>query len=339
MGLKCLLELEIDKIIFLKNSILGFLSLMCILSSCNEAQKQSVPEKEVSKINTGVSLVVLGTVQDAGSPHIACKRECCTALFESPDASRKVVSLGLLDHDNQQSYLFDATPDISEQVKLLKNNASWEADELPNGIFLTHAHIGHYTGLMFLGKEATNANHVPTYVMPKMKHFLEQNGPWSQLVSQKNIDLHPIENSKELSMTSNLKVTPLQVPHRDEFSETVGYKIIGPNKSALFIPDIDKWEKWDTDITALIQTVDYAFLDASFYDGEELNTRDISQIPHPFVIESMSLFKSLPTSEKQKIYFIHFNHTNGLLHLESKPAQTVLHNGFNIAQFNQKFEL
>ena len=132
---------------------------------------------------------------------------------------------------------------------------------------------------------------------------------------------------------------PLQVPHRDEFSETVGYKIIGVNKSALFIPDIDKWEKWETNISAMIKTVDYAFLDASFYDGDELNTRDISQIPHPFVIESMTRFQNLSDTEKQKIYFIHFNHTNALLNPESEHYKTVLKNGFNIAQFNQKFAL
>ncbi len=300
-----------------------------------EPIKNSVPLKK----GKGVSLVILGTVQDAGSPHIACKKSCCADLFEKPKPSRKVVSLGVIDHKNKQTFLFDATPDISEQAKLLKRSASWEAPELPNGIFLTHAHIGHYSGLMYLGKEATNAQSVTTYVMPKMKAFLTQNGPWSQLVSNKNIELHRIENKTEVTLTTQLRVVPLQVPHRDEFSETVGYKIIGPNKIALFIPDIDKWENWKTNITSLIKTVDYAFLDASFYDGNELNTRDISQIPHPFVVESMALFEKLPSIEKKKIYFIHFNHTNGLLNLESEPSKTVIKNGFNIAQMKQYFEL
>jgi len=318
----------------------AFIFGICLfLSACLREIEKTVVGADSKMISKGLSLVVLGTVQDAGSPHIACKRDCCAVLFENPNPTRKVVSLGVLDHENQQTFLFDATPDIAEQVKLLKNYASWEAAELPHRIFLTHAHIGHYSGLMYLGKEATNANHIPTYVMPKMKTFLEENGPWSQLVSQKNIDLHPIENEKVLSMTSRLKVVPIQVPHRDEFSETVGYKIIGPNKTALFIPDIDKWEKWETDITDILKTVDYAFLDASFYDGDELNTRDISQIPHPFVIESMLLFEKLPASEKEKVYFIHFNHTNGLLNLDSEQSKTVLKNGYNIAQFGQQFEL
>lgn len=329
---------------YLLKNIGAVLLAFFVLLGCKEHTK-TIKEKTQTAISpkpvidSGVSLLVLGTVQDAGSPHIACKKDCCVDLFENPDPNRKVVSLGVIDHQNQQTFLFDATPDISEQVKFLKKNTSWEADELPTRIFLTHAHIGHYTGLMYLGKEATNANHLPTYVMPKMKTFLETNGPWSQLVSQKNIDLHPIENEKILSMTSKLKIIPLQVPHRDEFSETVGYKIIGPNKSALFIPDIDKWEKWDTSIIDLLSTVDYAFLDATFYDGAELNTRDISQIPHPFVVESMALFKNLASFEKKKIHFIHFNHTNQLLNLESIPSKSVLKEGFNIAQMGQKFKL
>jgi len=318
--------------------------ILVLLLGCQEHIKKTSEEEAVivsneSKNTTGVSLIVLGTVQDAGSPHIACGKACCSDLFESPNVTRKVVSLGVIDHDNQETFLFDATPDISEQVKLLKNNASWQAAELPNRIFLTHAHIGHYSGLMYLGKEATNANHIPTYVMPKMKHFLETNGPWSQLVTEKNIDLHPIENEKILSMTSNLKIVPLQVPHRDEFSETVGYKIIGPHKSVLFIPDIDKWEKWETSIVSEIAKVDYAFLDATFYDGDEINTRDISQIPHPFVVETIGLFEALSKLEKQKIYFIHFNHTNGLLNDESASYKEVLKKGFHVAQFNQKLKL
>ncbi len=323
----------------MRNYCLFVIGLIIILLSCNEKQEKKTLLEQESEISSEASLIILGTVQDAGSPHIACKRACCSNLFENPNSNRKVVSLGFVDHDNKQTFLFDATPDITEQIKLLKRNASWPTGELPNGIFLTHAHIGHYSGLMYLGKEATNANAVPIYAMPKMKNFLEQNGPWSQLVTQKNIDIHLIEDAVPLSMTSNLKVIPLLVPHRDEFSETVGYKIIGPNKSALFIPDIDKWEKWSRSILELVKTVDYAFLDASFYDGDELNTRDISQIPHPFVIESMALFETLSKSEKSKIHFIHFNHTNALLDIKSKQAKKVLDNGFKIAQFNETFEL
>ena len=281
--------------------------------------------------NEPITLVVLGTVQDAGSPHMACKKDCCSSLFDVHESERRVVSLGLIDDKNQKTFLLEATPDIAVQAKHLKNSANWEAEELPDGILLTHAHIGHYAGLMYLGKEAVNATNVPVYVMPKMQRFLQDNGPWSQLISNNNVELRPISDGAQLQLTSNLKITPFTVPHRDEFSETVGYLISGPNKKALFIPDIDKWEKWDQDIAKAVMGVDYAFIDATFYDASEINNRDISEIPHPFVVESMELFKNLPKMEKNKIHFIHFNHTNPLLNIDSPSAKEVLKNGFSIA--------
>ncbi len=286
-----------------------------------------------------VSIIVLGTVQDAGSPHISCEKQCCAALFSNKDVSRKVVSLGIVDALAQKTYLFEATPDITTQLRDLHNFSGFQTTDIPNGVFLTHAHIGHYAGLMYFGKEATNTNQVPVYAMPKMKAFLETNGPWSQLVSNKNISLRRLSNNQEIQLTPQLEVFPIKVPHRDEYSETVGYKIVGPTKSALFIPDIDKWKKWEYSIVSEIKKVDYAFLDATFYDGAEINNRDISEIPHPFVIESISLFDLLPLLEKKKVHFIHFNHTNPLLNDESEQSAIILEKGFQIARKGQRFEL
>jgi pyrroloquinoline quinone biosynthesis protein B len=285
-----------------------------------------------------VSLVVLGNVQDAGSPQIGCTKDCCKNLFTKPDASRKVVSLGIVDHAHKSSYLFEASPDITSQLRLLKGFSNTDTD-LPNGIFLTHAHIGHYTGLMYLGKEALNTQQVPVYSMPRMKTYFEQNGPWSQLVSQKNIALQPLTNEVPVQLNSSLQITPLQVPHRDEYSETVGFVISGPNKRALFIPDIDKWEKWHRNIDSLISTIDYAFVDATFFDAAEINNRNISEIPHPFVIESMRRFEKLSAADKNKIYFIHFNHTNPLLSASSEAYGKVIGSGFNIARLGDVFKL
>ena len=211
--------------------------------------------------------------------------------------------------------------------------------EIADGIFLTHAHIGHYTGLMFLGKEAMDAQNIPVYAMPKMKEFLINNGPWNQLVARKNINITEIENEKPIQLSDKIQVIPFLVPHRDEYSETVGYKIIGPNKSALFIPDIDKWDKWDKVILDEIKKVDYAFLDATFYSGKEINNRDISQIPHPFIIESLENFKELNQQEKNKVVFIHFNHTNPVIDPDSYEAKTVTGLGFKIGKINDVFEL
>ena len=320
-----------------------YLLYLCVLvslyTSCAHDKESRIEDANAKLPSiTKTSLVVLGTVQDAGSPHIACKKHCCKDLFENPDPTRKVVSLGLFDENTRQSYLLEASPDIVTQSKYLSKMTN-SSSELPAGIFLTHAHIGHYTGLMYIGKESTNAKNVPVYAMPKMSDFLTNNGPWSQLVLNNNIQLVELSENEAITLSSNLKVEAMVVPHRDEFSETVGFKITGPNKSAIFIPDIDKWSKWKFEIQEVVSQVDYAFIDATFYSGEEINTRDISTIPHPFVIESMELFKDFGSEQKAKVHFIHFNHTNPLLNEMSIEYKEVKNQGFNIATFLDVFDL
>ncbi|UCE94429.1 MAG: MBL fold metallo-hydrolase [Flavobacteriaceae bacterium] len=302
--------------------------IMCLL--LNHAYSQKSAE---------VLLVVLGTVQDAGSPHAACKKTCCVDLFDHPDSERKVVSLGLIDKINERKYLFEATPDMTSQMKNLTQIGGFNKRETPDGIFLSHAHIGHYTGLMYLGKEAMNAGGVIVHAMPKMKEYLENNGPWSQLVNNQNIKIDAAKNGRAIELSNQISVEPIVVPHRDEYSETVGFRIAGPNKSALFIPDIDKWEKWNLNIIDEIKKVDYAFLDATFFDAKEINNRDISEIPHPFVIESMKKFQSLEEKDRYKVIFIHMNHTNPLLDPASEASKEVLKKGFRIARFNDVFSL
>jgi len=280
-------------------------------------------------------VVVLGTLQDGGSPHMGCEKECC----KNPDVSRKVVSLGIIDPVSNKKFLLEATPDFVAQTRMLKALLPTSANKLPDGIFLTHAHMGHYAGLMFLGKEALNSKAVPVYAMPKMKSFLENNGPWSQLVTLNNIQINPLSEGKWENISPSLRVKPILVPHRDEFSETVGFIIEGPHKKLLFIPDIDKWEKWRTDIVSLIKEVDHALIDGTFFSATEVGNRNIAEIPHPLVEESMKLFDSLPAKEKEKVIFIHFNHTNPLLVETSKEAKLVKSKGVRIAEINLRITL
>jgi pyrroloquinoline quinone biosynthesis protein B len=293
----------------------------------------------MEKAAAGVQLIVLGTTQDAGSPQLGCEKECCLPLYQHPDNDRKVVSLGVVDQVQHRSFLFEATPDITAQLTELSHLAAYEGQYMPSGIFITHAHIGHYTGLMYLGKEAADAPQVPVYVMPRMKVHLEQNKPWEQLIANGNIEIRGLANQAETRLTPNFRVRPILVPHRDEYSETVGYVLIGPEKKALFIPDIDKWDRWDSNIVSELANVDYAFIDATFYDANELPGRDMSLIPHPFVQESIEIFRDIPASEKAKIHFIHFNHTNPLLNPESEESRQLLSEGFNIATIHDVFNL
>ena len=280
-------------------------------------------------------VVVLGTLQDGGSPHMGCEKECC----KNPDASRKVVSLGLIDPVSNKKFLLEASPDFVAQTRMLKAFLPSSANTLPDGIFLTHAHMGHYAGLMFLGREAMNSKAVPVYAMPKMKSFLENNGPWSQLITLNNIQIKPLTEGNWENISPSLRVKPILVPHRDEFSETVGFIIEGPHKKLLFIPDIDKWEKWQTDILSLVKEVDHALIDGTFFSAAEVGNRNIAEIPHPLVEESMKLFDSLSAKEKEKIMFIHFNHTNPLLNEQSEEARLLKSKGFRIAKINLRIDL
>ena len=281
-------------------------------------------------------MIVLGTIQDAGSPHIGCKKKCCIKLFDKPDKNRQVVSLGILDPENNKSFMIEASPDIAFQMKEL-NNLSKKS--YPDGIFITHAHIGHYTGLMYLGKEAMNLSKFPVYVMPKMKKFLKQNGPWSQLVELNNINLISMEKNLIIQLSSNISIIPFSVPHRNEFSETCGFKIIGPNKKILFIPDIDRWSLWGKDLIKEVEQVDVAIIDGTFYNSDELKTRDINKIPHPFIIDTIKLFKNETQNEKEKIHFIHLNHTNPLLNKNSSEYNNLLKQGYKISYKNDKILL
>lgn len=281
-----------------------------------------------------VLLTVLGTVQDAGSPQMACQKACCAHLGEAEQRRRKGSSLALT-IENNSAYLFDASPDIALQFHSLQQQG---VSDLA-GIFLTHAHMGHYAGLLQLGREAWNSKQLPVFAMPRMAAFLQDNAPWEQLIQLKNIKLVSLKEKNPVVIDSGIRVTPIRVPHRDEYSETVAYWIQGPSKSALYLPDIDKWERWETPIEEWIKKVDYAFLDATFYDGSELPNRSMAEIPHPFVVESVDRFQPLSPAEKEKIYFIHLNHTNPLLNPSSKVSQQLLDKGFKVAEKGMEFSL
>lgn len=311
-------------------SFLLLLVLPIVISCSNQNEK--TPRKQLHNIE----LVVLGIAQDAGFPQTGCEKENCTKYWNGEVEARHATSLGLVDRKTNQYWLFEGTPDFKYQLHEIQKLAN--TTDNPSGIFLTHAHIGHYTGIMHLGHEVMGTSNVPVYAMPKMKSYLEDNGPWSQLVSKGNISIKSLAHDSTINLNASISITPFLVPHRDEYSETVGYKIATSSKTVLFIPDINKWDIWERSIIEEIAKVDYAFIDATFYDQNELPGRDISDIPHPFVEESIELFKDLPDSEKAKIHFIHFNHTNPLI-LDSPDRKNIENLGYKVAFEGMKLNL
>ena len=281
-------------------------------------------------------IYILGNTQDAGLPHIGCQHPFCEDSFNVYE-EHYTTSIAVVNSDLKKYILFEATPDITFQLNNLKKNI-FDEFLLPESIYITHAHIGHYSGLMYFGREALGAKDLMVRVLPRMSNFLQNNGPWSQLVDINNIKIKEINFGLSTKELTNIDVTPVQVPHRDEYSETAGYIIKGKNKKALFIPDIDKWEKWDRDLSQLAKEFDFLLIDATFYDSKEIN-RDISEIPHPLVTETIDLLSGLNIENRSKVYFIHMNHTNMMLDPDSDLSKLVTSKGFNIARLGQKLYL
>ncbi|GHB51589.1 MBL fold metallo-hydrolase [Persicitalea jodogahamensis] len=280
-------------------------------------------------------IMVLGVAQDGGYPQAGCQKECCRAVWPDKNLHGSVSCIAIVDPESQESWLFDATPDFAGQTHRLAQADDGKASL--TGIFLTHAHIGHYTGLMQLGREVMGAGKVHVYAMPRMKDFLGNNGPWSQLVSLQNIEIRTLSDKKEIELNERIRVMPFRVPHRDEFSETVGYKIMIGSKSLIFIPDIDKWQKWEQNLVEVVEANDFLLIDGTFYQDGEI-ARPMSEVPHPYISETMELLSTLPLAEKKKVHFIHFNHTNPVLRPGSAENLEVRERGFRIAEEGQKID-
>lgn len=281
-----------------------------------------------------VELHVLGITQDAGLPQLGCAKSCCVQEGK-PRERVPVVALGITQSDSKQGVLIEATPDIGSQwQRFMLINQGIE----PSSIFITHAHMGHYSGLLQLGREARNTKGVTVYGHPTLIDFLQRDQPWKQLVALNNILPKPIRD-RETIQIGQLSIRALVVPHRDEISATYAYILAGPTKRALFLPDIDKWEKWTVTIDSLLQQVDVAFLDATFFDGSELPGRNLSEIPHPTVRETMERAQSWPHSVRQKVHLIHFNHTNPLLQEGSIAYKNLAAFGFQLSRVGDSIQL
>lgn len=282
-----------------------------------------------------VRAVVLGIAQDGGVPHIGCRQEMCVSSRRDPSRRQRVASLGLIDAEGAR-FLIDATPDLASQIETL-----WGSEAPPDrqrplaGILLTHAHVGHYAGLMFLGREALGARGVPVYATPRLARFLRDNGPWSQLVALGNIELREITPGKEVSLSASLHVTPLLVPHRDEFSDTVAFRVRGPSRRLLYVPDVDKWERWDRRIEDEVAAADVALLDGTFFEPSEIPGRSLADIPHPLVAETAS---RLSPALRARVRFIHLNHTNRLLWHPQALDEPALR-GLRLARDGEEFGL
>jgi pyrroloquinoline quinone biosynthesis protein B len=297
---------------------------------------------EKSGDEVAVLVKVLGTAQDGGIPHSGCWCVNCQRAWRDSSFSRLISSLAVCDLKENKVFLVDATPDIRKQTQLIRERVKPMKNQVnfvPDGILLTHAHIGHYTGLIFYGYEAQSTKDLPVCCSNRMARFLSQNGPWDQLVKLKNILIRNIEPEQVFSLTSSIRVEPFQVPHRDEYSDTLGFKITGRQKSLLYIPDIHRWEMWDRRIVEETRKADFSLLDGTFYSPDELPSRDLSAIGHPFIAHATELMREVVEAGKNSIYFTHLNHSNLALDPKGKERGFLQKKGFALASEGMEFFL
>lgn len=280
----------------------------------------------------GSRLRVLGTAQDGGFPHAACGTDRCRHARKHPEVARYISSLGLI-VPNTGRYLVDATPDIRDQLELMPQPADAEKmNRAPvDGVFLTHAHIGHYLGLAFFGFEAIHTRGLPAYATPAMGAFLRDHAPWQQLMRLGNLEHRPLDDGDSVAL-GDVRVTAIRVPHRNEYADTVAYRFQGPNRTAVFVPDCDPWHRWRDGAEALLEGVDVALVDATFYSGDELPGRDLDKIGHPLMVDTMDWLEPRVKSGAMQVVFIHLNHSNPAI-VEGSPEHTkVKARGFAVAR-------
>jgi len=269
--------------------------------------------------------LILGSGQDAGIPQIGCYCNNCNNARENKEYIHLAPSICFYDKEKEFCFLIDASPDIKYQVDLLKTMKILHTrkGKLPfDGIFLTHAHFGHCSGLWLLGKECTDEKNVPIYCSPIMKKFLQNNHPFNHLLERNNIILKDMVIGKELHFRKfNFLIKPIKVPHRNEYTDTLGY-IIESKRKLLYFSDLDFWTE---EIIKHVNSVDIALLDGTFYTKDEISR--YKDIPHPPIIETIDLFKD----SKTEIYFTHFNHSNPIVRPKDEERNYAITKGFKIA--------
>jgi pyrroloquinoline quinone biosynthesis protein B len=280
---------------------------------------------------SSVEILLLGAAQDAGRPQSGCSCENCVTAREDPQKVEYPSSIAIIHHGEKCFWIVDATPAFPSQLEMVKNETN---DYEFRGIFITHAHMGHYTGLMFLGKEVMSSREMPVYVSALVGKFLSGNAPWSQLIEQGNIVLHMIEEQQPFQIAPEISVTGYFVPHRDEFGDTFSFVLQGANRSLFYCPDIDQWESWNHDLRMFLADIDIALIDGTFYSTNELPQARISKVPHPTIMSSCEILEDMGG----KVMFIHMNHTNPL-YQDGKEKAGLLASGFGIGKSGQRWKL
>jgi pyrroloquinoline quinone biosynthesis protein B len=272
-----------------------------------------------------IAVHVLGTAQDGGFPHAGCDCPSCAGARADPKRRRRVACIGVVGASGQR-LLVDATPDFADQIADLAVAAGARCPGL-EALVLTHAHVGHYVGLAMLGREAMSVRDLPVHCTPGMRRFLVANRPWSHLVERGEIRIETLNPGETLAF-DGVRIDAFLTPHRGEDTDTIGLEVHGPRRRLVYVSDADVFPP---SLTARIAEADVALIDGTFFDRGELPHREILEVKHPFVRESLQRFKDA----KGEVRFIHLNHTNALLSDDPPP----LPEGFGVAREGDSYVL
>jgi pyrroloquinoline quinone biosynthesis protein B len=334
-------------------TLMPFLVLAATLA-VSATSGEDARDEAGDRVVTKPFLRVIGSAQDAGLPHAGCQCDRCDAARTDPARRRLVASLALVlptdplsDRSEPLVLLVDATPDVREQLDRLddvRDEPDDRADRDPvDGILLTHAHMGHYLGLAFFGFESLSTKGITTYCTKRMGNFLRENGPWSQLVSLGNITIAEIAPGEPFELGAGVRVTPHAVPHRDEYSDTVGFLFQGPRSTVLYVPDTEPWRTWNPSLPEYLDSVDggvdVLLVDGSFFDPGELPGRHVASIGHPLITDTMDLLQDRVAAGTLAVYFTHLNHSNPAIEPDSDARREIEQRGFHVVDESAEFDL
>ncbi len=278
--------------------------------------------------------MVLGIAQDAGLPHAGCRCSRCLAAYDHPATADYAAALAIVDARRSPNsvWLIDATPDIKFQLNHLSSALGPHPqlpDRLrqPDGLFLTHAHMGHTAGLAQLGPEGMHVRDLPVYASDGLVGILRESALWRPLLG--NLVLNTLVAGVPIDLAPDLSITALEVPHRDELgASTFAFRVQGPDRTLLYVPDIDDWDQWPQ-AGEVIARVDVTLADATFYSAAELAGRPT--VAHPLVPDTVAFFADLPS----QLILTHLNHTNRLFDRQGPGQAKLAAQGVTVAHFGQ----
>jgi pyrroloquinoline quinone biosynthesis protein B len=277
--------------------------------------------------------VILGIAQDGGVPHPNCYCETCNS-FSAKNKQLSPSSIAVI--DDTQLHLIDITRDLNRQLRMIPKQME------VSDIWLTHGHLGHIDGMGLFGKEAIDAKGIIVHASESMTELINNTPRWRSLIDFGTFIIHPFTSNKTIQTSEFLSITPIPVPHRNEWTDTHAFIIKGKEKSILYLPDHDTWEEtleslgketifeWFESLE-----VDIFFIDGTFWSSNELKRQN--EVPHPPILETIQRLNN--SNKRFDVRFIHLNHSNPLLNPESKETKILQDSGYKICVEGEIFLL